>query len=55
MSPEQKRVVMEAMDQPENLTEWEYDFINSLADLPEGHGLSVKQAEVLYRIEQKLD
>ncbi len=55
MSPEQKRVVMEAMDQPENLTEWEYDFINSLADLQEGRVLTVKQAEVLSRIELKLD
>lgn len=50
----QIRIISSALDQTEDLTEWEVDFINSLADLPPEYLLSEKQEEVLDRINDKL-
>lgn len=52
---DQSDIIKAALDQPENLTEWEYDFINSLADEDEYYILSDKQDSMLSRIEIKLD
>ena len=42
----EKKVILRALDQPDNLTEWENDFINNLAD-KEHITLSQKQSEIL--------
>lgn len=49
----QKRIVLKALDNEDLLTEWELDFINSLADR-EDKPVSAKQNEILNRISQKL-
>jgi len=46
----QRRMISEAMDSPEKLTDWEVEFIDSLADKDDGYKLSPKQREILYRI-----
>lgn len=55
MNRVQQRFVKDALDQPEKLTDWEYDFINALAELPEERELTEKQNAVLNRIQRKLD
>jgi len=50
---QQKRIV-EALDNAQNLTAWEYDFIDSLADIPEDKELTEKQNHILNRISQKM-
>lgn len=49
----QKSIIVQALDYPEPLSEWEYDFINSLADKDDDYELSSRQNEVLNRISQK--
>lgn len=49
----QRRFICEAIDDPDNLSEWEYDFIQSLADKDDSHKLSEKQNSILNRISQK--
>lgn len=49
----QKKVVLKALENEDLLTEWELDFVNSLADR-EGRDLSEKQNEILNRISGKL-
>lgn len=49
----QKKIVLKALDNEDLLTEWELDFINSLAGL-EDKPLSARQNELLNRISQKL-
>ncbi len=51
----QQRFVKDAIDQPEKLTDWEYDFINSLAEIPDDRELTEKQNAILNRIQRKLD
>jgi len=46
----QKKFIKDALEDPEPLTEWEYDFINSVSERNE---LSEKQNEILNRISQK--
>ena len=53
----QSKRVIEAMDNEDKLTEWEVDFVNSLADQDERHPdkpLSEKQNEILNQISQKI-
>lgn len=51
----QKRFILDALDQPENLTDWENGFINDMADKPDDYEISDKQNEILNRIQRKLD
>lgn len=55
MNKVQKKFVIDALDQPEKLTDWESDFIDSLAEKPDEYILSEKQNEILNRIQRKLD
>ena len=50
----QKKQVLRALDAPEKLTDWEYDFVNSLADRDESRPLSDKQNSILNRIAEKV-
>jgi hypothetical protein len=50
----QIKVITDAMDQPENLTDWECDFIDDLAEKGEDYELSDKQNAIINRIGQKL-
>lgn len=49
----QTKFINDALDDPEPLTDWEYDFIQSLADKEDDHELSENQNKVLNRISQK--
>ena len=49
----QIQFIKDALDQPEVLSDWEYDFINSIAELEPEDELSEKQNRVLNRISQK--
>lgn len=55
MNRVQIKFVKDALDQDYKLTEWEINFINDLADKPEGYELSEKQNAILNRIQGKLD
>ncbi len=55
MTKDQKNIIKTALDQPENLTEWEYEFISSVAEEENDYELSDRQVRVLDRIETKLD
>lgn len=50
----QSRIISKALDEPEKLTEWEYDRVNEWADYPKDRELSEKQNAVLNRIWEKL-
>ena len=55
MNSYQKKRILEALDNEYKLTEWEWDFINSLADKDEDeYELSSKQNSILNRISQKM-
>lgn len=43
----QKKIILKALDRPECLTEWEYDFIDSLADKADDAPLTPRQSEIL--------
>ena len=55
MNRVQQRFVKDALDQPEKLTDWEYDFINSIAEIPDDRELTERQNAILNRIQRKLD
>lgn len=48
----QKKIVEDALDDSAPLTEWEYDFINDIAE-KEHLDISDKQNDILNRISQK--
>lgn len=50
----QKKIVLKALDNEDLLTDWEFDFVNSLAKGRAEQELSEKQNEILNRISQKL-
>lgn len=50
----QKKQIQRALDNPDKLSEWEYDFVNSLADQDEAKVLSEKQNQILNRIAEKV-
>jgi hypothetical protein len=56
MNKFQIKLIKQALDEPDKLTEWEYDFINSLAekdDEDDDYTLSEKQNSILNRIGEK--
>ena len=50
----QTKQIQRAQENPEKLTDWEYDFINSLAEMDEDQELSKKQNHILNRIAEKV-
>ena len=55
MNRVQKRFVKDAMDMDHKLSEWEFNFINDLAEKDDSYELSEKQNEVLNRIQRKIN
>lgn len=55
MNRVQIRFIKDALDQPDKLSEWEWEFINNIADNEEDYQLSEKQNAILNRIQRKLD
>jgi len=49
----QKKFINDAIDDPEPLSEWEHEFVNSLADRDNDYVLTDKQNTILNRISQK--
>lgn len=49
----QIKFIKDAIEDPSELSEWEYDFIDSLAGKEESYELSEKQNHILNRISQK--
>ena len=54
MNKVQIKFIKDALDQEENLSEWEGKFINDLAEKSDRYELTKKQNEVLNRIQRKL-
>jgi len=54
MNRVQIQIIKEALDSPELLSEWEHEFIDSLADKPDNYELSEKQNSILNRIGSKM-
>ena len=54
MKGEHYEIILEALERSQDLTEWEHEFIDSLADKDEVEDLSPNQIEVLIRIGEKL-
>lgn len=50
----QRKFILDALDQPERLTDWENEFISDLAEKDDDYELSEKQNKILNRISQKL-
>lgn len=50
----QKQIIKDALDEPEKLTDWENEFIASVAEIEDDQELTQKQNAVLNRISQKL-
>lgn len=50
----QRKIVLDALDNEELLSEWEFDFVSDLADRGDDYPLSPKQNEVLNRIGSKV-
>ncbi len=55
MNKVQKKFICDALDQPENLNEWEYERMLEWADYPEDRPLTNRQNEILNHIQGKLD
>ncbi len=53
MNSDQKWIVAAALEDPEPLTSWEYDFIDSMAELEDIEELTPNQAESLKKIGEK--
>lgn len=53
MNRVQKKFISDAIEDPDPLTDWEYDFVNSLAEKDDDYELSEKQNHILNRISQK--
>lgn len=49
----QKKVIIRALDDPEHLSDWEYDFISDLADKDDDYELSDKQNKIINSISQR--
>ena len=54
MNRVQQQIIKEALEYPHLLTEWEVDFIDSLADRDDDYELSSKQNEIVNRIGSKV-
>lgn len=58
MTPQQREIVLESLDNLDKLNEWENDFIGSMADLDDrfpDKELTPKQDAALKRINKKLE
>lgn len=55
MNKIQTKFIVDALDNDDMLTEWEYDFIHDLAEKTEDYKLSENQNEILNRISQKIN
>ena len=55
MNRVQQKIINQALEEDDKLTDWEYDFINTLADRDDSYTLSDKENEILNRIHGKLD
>ena len=53
MTREQIEWVKDLIEMPEGLTDWEYDFVESIAEYHEVQELSPAQEETLNRIAEK--
>lgn len=51
----QQNIIKRALDNDSYLSQWEFEFVSSLADKPASGELSEKQNSVLNRIWEKLD
>jgi len=49
----QRKIISDALEDPDRLTEWEYDFVNNLADKDDFIDLTDKQNAIVNRISQK--
>jgi len=54
MNRVQKQIIKDAIDYPENLSEWESEFIDNIADKDDDYELSEEQNSVLNRIGSKV-
>lgn len=54
MNRVQISIIKQALDHPEVLDDWEYDFINDMADKEDDYPVSDKQNQILNRISNKL-
>lgn len=55
MTRQQIDIIKAALDQPENLSEWEYEYVSDLANKENFEELTDRQARTLEKIETKLD
>lgn len=46
----QQKIIKDALEYPDKLSEWEYEFVNSLADKPNDYELTDKQNTILNRV-----
>jgi hypothetical protein len=50
----QKQIVKDALDTPEILSDWQYDFVNDLADKEDCYELTEKQNTQLNKIGSRI-
>lgn len=58
MTEDQKNIILLAIDNPNILTDFEYDFVNDLAELDDerrGYALSDSEDNILCKINDKLE
>lgn len=55
MNKIQARFIKDAMEYEDHLSEWESQFINSLAEKPDDYELTDKQNDILNRIADKVN
>ena len=53
MNTFQRKIILAALEDPEPLSEWEYDFINNMAEKPDEYDVSEKQNKIINRISQE--
>lgn len=51
----QRQIIVDALDNQDKLSEWEYEFIQDIANYPDHRDLSPKQNTVLNRIGTKIE
>jgi len=49
------KIILDALEQPENLSNADWDFVQGVAEMEDHQTLSPKQREWLENIEKKLD
>lgn len=53
MNKFQQKIIKDAIDDPEPLSDWEHDFVQSIADRDDDYELTAKQSKIVNRIGQK--